>query len=176
MAKPSKLQAEQLSKLRVIVIEIMKDMAIWQNFDLDLLYQIPLAVLKRNATQRHGATKWQRGISREQVGLEFVEVIELHPELLSGDWNAYAAFVLHHEFIHALGFLNHVSEFRHLEYSWPGVDAGVIGPDFTEFLRRKSAKWLWKCVTCSKSFPRKKPSKGKYRCRKCSTTLTDVQT
>jgi predicted SprT family Zn-dependent metalloprotease len=133
-------------------------------------------VLKKNATQRHGATKWQRGISRAQLGLEFVEVIELHPELLSGDWNAYAAFVLHHEFIHALGFLNHDSEFRHLEYSWPGVEAGVIGPDFTEFLRRRSAKWLWKCLSCSKSFPRKKPSKGKYRCRKCSTILTDVQT
>ena len=63
----------------------------------------------------HGATKWQRGISREQLGLEFVEVIELHPELLSGDWNAYAAFVLHHEFIHALGFHNHDAEFRHGE-------------------------------------------------------------
>lgn len=176
MAKPSKQQSDQLGKLRVLVVEIMKDMAIWQNFDLDLLYEIPLAVLKRNATQRHGATKWQRGISREQLGLEFVEVIELHPELLSGDWNAYAAFVLHHEFIHALGFHNHDAEFRHLEYSWPGVEAGIIGPEFTEYLRRKSAKWLWTCSTCSKSFPRKNPSKGKYRCRNCSTILTDVQT
>ena len=88
MAKPSKQQLDQLDKLRVIVVEIMKDMAIWQDFDLDLLYEIPLAVLKRNATQRHGATKWQRGISREQLGLEFVDVIELHPELLAGNWNA----------------------------------------------------------------------------------------
>ena len=55
MAKPSKQQLEQLDNLRVIVVEIMNDMAVWENFDLDLLYQIPLAVLKRNATQRHGA-------------------------------------------------------------------------------------------------------------------------
>ena len=64
MAKPSKQQLEQLDKLRVLVVEIMKDMVIWDNFDLDLLYEIPLAVLKRNATQRHGATKWQECICR----------------------------------------------------------------------------------------------------------------
>ena len=37
MAKPSKQQLEQLDKLRGIVLEIMKDMEIWQNFDLELL-------------------------------------------------------------------------------------------------------------------------------------------
>ena len=37
MAKPSKQQLEQLDKLRVLVVEIMKNMVIWENYDLDLL-------------------------------------------------------------------------------------------------------------------------------------------
>ena len=109
------------------------------------------------------------------MSFETLDSIELHPELLNQQWNAYAAFVLHHEFIHALGFRHHDSLFRKLEYSWPGINAGEIGPKFTEFLRRKTAKWLWICNDCDSEFPRKKPSNGKYKCRKCMTTLVDVK-
>ena len=41
MAKPSKKQLEQLDKLRLIVVEIMKDMVIWENFDLELINEDP---------------------------------------------------------------------------------------------------------------------------------------
>ena len=80
---------------------------------------------------------------------------------------------LHHEFIHALGFREHNTLFRSLEHSWPGIDAGDLGPKFTEYLRRKSAKWLWVCEGCKIEFPRKKSINGGYKCRKCGTVLTD---
>ena len=68
-----------------------------------------------------GVTKWKRGITDEQISLENLEVVELHPELLNEEWSAYAAFVLHHEFIHALGYRNHDKFFRLMENSWPAL-------------------------------------------------------
>lgn len=175
MVKPNNSQKVQLDNLRILVIEIMQDMDVWKDHELDALYNLKLGVLRKNATQRHGVTKWQKGVKESELSFETLDSIELHPELLNPQWNAYAAFVLHHEFIHALGFRHHDSLFRKLEYSWPGINAGEIGPKFTEFLRRKTAKWLWICNDCKSEFPRKKPSNGKYKCRKCMTTLVDVK-
>ena len=173
MVKPNKFQQARLDELRNLVVEIMTDMDVWQNHDLIPLFNLNLGVLRKNATQRHGVTRWKQGVSRNQLTLENIQTIELHPELLHQQWAAYAAFVLHHEFIHALGFREHNALFRSLEHSWPGIDAGDLGPKFTEHLRRKSAKWLWVCEGCKTEFPRKKPSNGGYRCRKCGTVLTD---
>lgn len=175
MVKPNKTQQLLLEELRNLVIGIMTDMSIWREFDLSPLYQIELGLLRKNATQRHGVTRWQRGFSRDQLSLDNLEVIELHPELLNEEWSAYAAFVLHHEFIHALGYRDHNKRFRLIENSWPGVNAGNQGPEFTEYLRMRTAKWLWVCANCETKFPRKKPSNGRYRCRKCSTILADVK-
>ena len=175
MVKPDKSQSIQLENLRDLVIGIMVDMEIWQNYDLAPLHNVKLGLLRKTATQRHGVTRWQRGITNDNISIDNIEIIELHPELLNQQWSAYAAFVLHHEFIHALGFRNHDSLFRTLEYSWPGKDAGDLGSKFTEFLRMKSAKWMWNCVSCELQFPRKKPSNGRYKCRKCMTTLVDVK-
>ena len=175
MVKPNKSQSYLLEKLRFLVIEIMNDMDIWQDYDLRPLTNVKLGLLRRNATQRHGVTRWHRGITLDKLSVDNVETIELHPELLTQEWSAYAAFVLHHEFIHALGFRNHDSLFRRLENSWPGKHAGNLGSKFTEFLRKKTAKWLWKCGNCEVQFPRKKPSEGRYKCRKCLTTLVDVK-
>ena len=172
MVKPNKFQQARLDELRNLVVEIMTDMDVWQNHDLIPLFNLNLGVLRKNATQRHGVTRWKQGVSRNQLTLENIQTIELHPELLHQQWAAYSAFVLHHEFIHALGFREHNTLFRSLEYSWPGIDAGDLGPKFTEHLRRKSAKWLWVCEGCKTEFPRKKPSNGGYRCRKCGTVLT----
>ena len=102
-------------------------------------------------------------------------MIELHPHLLEEKWNAYAAYVLHHEFIHALGFRNHDSLFRKLENSWPGSSAAKLGPIFTEEMRLSRAKWLWQCNSCSRQFPRQKPSNGRYQCRECQITLIDIK-
>ena len=175
MVKPNKFQFDRLFNLRELVIGVMKDMVVWNNYNLDSLYSINLGVLKRNATQRHGVTKWQKGVTSENLSLESIEVIELHPQLLDDErWNAYSAFVLYHEFIHALGFEKHNKEFRIMENSWPGILATKHGPEFTEYLRLKNAKWLWKCNSCLKVYPRKKPSKGRYKCRNCSVILVDV--
>jgi len=175
MVNPNKSQSDLLEKLRFLVIDIMIDMDVWKDYDLQPLHNVKLGLLRRNATQRHGVTRWHRGITSDELRIENVETIELHPELLNQEWSAYAAFVLHHEFIHALGFRNHDLLFRKLEYSWPGKDAGDLGSKFTEFLRMKSAKWLWNCSKCEVQFPRKKPSNGRYKCRKCLTTLVDVK-
>ena len=175
MAKPSYGQLVQLNELRDLVVSIMSDMVIWRDHDLSQLYDIELGVLRRNATQRHGVTRWKKGVSGDELTLENIDTIELHPELLSQQWNPYAAFVLHHEFIHALGYREHNRVFRSLEHSWPGLNAGELGPKFTEYLRRKSAKWLWVCHDCDTEFPRKKPSNGGFRCRRCGTVLIDVK-
>ena len=175
MVKPNEGQRLKLENLRGIVVGIMMDMSVWQQHEIEPLLKINLGLLRRNATQRHGVTKWKRGITSEQVSLENLEVVELHPELLNEEWSAYAAFVLHHEFIHALGYRNHDKFFRLMEKSWPGINAANDGPRFTEYLRWKTAKWIWKCSKCNKEFPRKKPSLGAYKCRKCSTVLVDVK-
>ena len=49
----------------------------------------------------------------------------------------YAAWVLHHEFVHALGYTAHDSTFRSLEALWPSQESSNMGPSFTEMLRKK---------------------------------------
>ena len=174
MVKPNKTKSDKLASLRDLVIGVMEGMGSWKGHPLESLYSINLGVLRSSATQRHGVTKWEKGIKFEDLKTESVAVIELHPELLSADkWSAYAALVLYHEFIHALGFVNHDSSFRVLERSWPGYIAHKHGSEFTEYLRMKNAKWLWKCNNCLKVYPRKKASNGRYKCRHCSTILVD---
>ena len=110
MVVPDKIQQVRLLFLKKFVLDIMQDMEVWQDFDLDELSSIKLGVLKRNATQRHGATKWKLSANKNSLKINDVEVIELHPNLLEEKWNAYA-LRLHHEYIHALGFRNHNSYF-----------------------------------------------------------------
>lgn len=173
MVKPTPDQKIKLEHLRSIVLDLMQDMEIWNQIDTDGLEQISLGVLRRNATQRHGVTRWKKGVDVSNLIPSDVEEINIHPHLLDEKWNAYAAFVLHHEYIHALGFREHDKRFRYLEKSWPGSKAVKHGSEFTEFLRLKNAKWIWECKNCDKQFPRKKPSRGMYKCRDCSTILRD---
>ena len=173
MAKASGIAYAALLQLRDEVIHIMKDMPAWQNEDVDKLAEIPLGVLRKNATQRHGVTRWKKDANLNNLTIFDVEVIDLHPSLLNSEWNAYAAFVLHHEYIHALGWRAHDSIFRSLESSWPSNSASSDGPKFTEALRLLKAKWLWVCNTCEKSYPRQKRGNRKYKCRLCSTILVD---
>ena len=173
MVKPTPDQKIKLEHLRSIVLDLMQDMEIWNQIDTEGLEQISLGVLRRNATQRHGVTRWKKGVDVSNLIPSDVEEINIHPHLLDEKWNAYAAFVLHHEYIHALGFREHDKIFRYLEKSWPGSKAVKHGSEFTEFLRFKSAKWIWECKNCDKQFPRKKPSRGMYKCRDCNTTLRD---
>lgn len=173
MAKPSKEQVILLSELRDFVINVMLDMPQWIDADVESLRLVPLGVLRRNATQRHGVTRWKRGVDLRNLLPKDVEIIDLHPKLLDSNWKAYSAFVLHHEYIHALGLRAHNSLFRKLESAWPGRSASTHGTQFTEHLRREKAVWLWCCPDCNREFPRQKPSRKKYKCRECNTTLID---
>ena len=51
MVKPNKFQQARLDELRNLVIEIMTDMDVWQNYDLIPLFDLNLGVLRKNATQ-----------------------------------------------------------------------------------------------------------------------------
>ena len=116
MVKPSKDQTEELANLRDFVIEVMMAMEVWSEQQLTKLLEVDLGVLRKNATQRHGVTRWKRGV-RKPTSPEQVEVIDLHPRLLSDEWMPYAAWVLHHEFVHALGYTAHDSTSAHWRLS-----------------------------------------------------------
>lgn len=173
MAKANGIAYAALLQLRDDVMHIMRDMPAWRDKNIDALAEIPLGVLRKNATQRHGVTRWKRGVNLNQLTVFDVEVIDIHPLLLCAEWKAYAAFVLHHEYIHALGWRAHDSTFRALERSWPASIAADEGARFTESLRMAKAKWLWVCKTCDKSYPRQKRGNRGYKCRHCSTILLD---
>ena len=173
MAKPSKKQAVELNKLRDFVIEVMSSMDFWSKEALTKLLDIDLGVLRRNATQRHGVTRWRKGIAKPTKPEE-VDVIDLHPRLLTDEWMPYAGWVLHHEFVHAMGYTAHDAKFRALESMWPSVKSSKMGLKFTEVLRREIATWLWFCEDCGKEYPRQKKGRGRYMCRECKTVLKDL--
>ena len=173
MVKPTNAQLRELIELREFVIEVMTSMGVWSDELLTKLTGIDLGVLRKNATQRHGVTRWHQGI-RNPTMPEEVKVIELHPRLLSSEWKPYAAWVLHHEFVHALGYTAHDSTFRSLEGLWPSKEASTMGVKFTESLRKEKAKWLWVCDKCKKEYPRQKKAMGKYMCKSCRQVLRDV--
>lgn len=173
MAKPSTSQSIELNSLRDFVIEVMDSMEIWSKDKLTSLTEIDLGVLRKNATQRHGVTRWKKGVLKPSAP-EQVEVIDLHPRLLSEKWKPYAAWVMHHEFVHALGYTAHDSTFRSLESLWPSEKSSQMGSEFTEMLRKEKASWLWVCSTCNKEYPRQKASRGRYLCRICRTVLQDI--
>ena len=161
MAKASKLQSHELGELRDFVIEVMMAMSVWSEEELTKVTVIKLGFLKKNATQRHGVTRWKRGVRNPSMP-EQVEVIDIHPRLLSDEWRPYGAWVMHHEFVHALGYTAHDSTFRTLEELWPSKKSGEMGSSFTEMLRKEKATWFWVCNTCRKEYPRQKAGKGRY--------------
>ena len=151
----------------------MKTIGIGNESRLNSLNPIPLAVLRRNATQRHGVTRFRRGANASELKTEDVQTVDLHPMLLDPSWHDYARFVLYHEYLHALGNRFHDVAFRRLEQLWPH-DGAERGREFTQFLRQRMATWLWVCTTCDKKYPRKRRANGRFRCRACSTILVDV--
>ena len=89
MVKPSQIQLEELNHLRDFVLEVMMAMEVWSEHELTKLTEIDLGVLRKNATQRHGVTRWKRGVLNPS-NPEQVEVIDLHPRLLTTEWMPYA--------------------------------------------------------------------------------------
>ena len=66
MAKASKIQISELNTLRDFVIEVMSAMDQWSEQELTKVTEIKLGVLKRNATQRHGVTRWKKGVTKDK--------------------------------------------------------------------------------------------------------------
>ena len=168
MVLPDEDQFHRLFYLRQDVLRTMTEINDFDTTRFEVLETIPLGVLRKNATQKHGVTKWKQ----HQNYLE-IESVEIHPELLKRRWNDYAKFVLYHEFLHAIGFKDHDAIFRHLEARWPIENPRKSGREFTLFLQEKSASWKWFCDSCGLTVFRKKSTHGKYKCKSCNIVLRD---
>ena len=60
MARANKIQLEKLKEVKQVVIDVMSSMDLWSEEELSELQQIKLGVLRKNATQRHGVTRWKK--------------------------------------------------------------------------------------------------------------------
>ena len=146
MPRPSARQQHELDALQV---EVLAEMAAIGMLDEDgrrRLDNVPLGVLRSNATQRHGVTRW----SRNGVGHLKVDVVDLNPHLLNDNWRDYAAFVLFHEYLHVLGHRAHDRTFRALEARWPHTTAAARGKAFTHARRLARASGIG-CVQLAMS-------------------------
>ena len=170
MVKPTHAQKTKLVALREDVVSTMEGLPFLADIDLSGLLTIPLGVLRKNATQRHGVTRWRTLPS----GALSVEVVDLHPSLLEDDWEDYALFVLFHEYLHALGYRAHDAQFRSMEAQWPDSKGAMRGKAFTHERRLARAAWHWVCSTCGQRFPRQRRGGGRFLCRTCRTVLVDV--
>ena len=170
MVKPTHAQKTRLVALREDVVSKMEGLPFLADIDLSGLLTIPLGVLRKNATQRHGVTRWHTLPS----GALSVEVVDLHPSLLEDDWEDYALFVLFHEYLHALGYRAHDAQFRSMEAQWPDSKGAMRGKAFTHERRLARAAWHWVCSTCGQRFPRQRRGGGRFLCRTCRTVLVDV--
>ncbi|MDA0715484.1 MAG: hypothetical protein O3A74_02840, partial [archaeon] len=90
MVQPNAQQTIRLEQLRSFVLLKMAEIHDFQSSRFATLEKIPLGVLRKNATQKHGVTRW-----RQHTHHLSIEGIELHPELLCEEWQEYAKFVLY---------------------------------------------------------------------------------
>lgn len=74
-----------------------------------------------------------------------VRRIDLSQTILTPEWVRIAAATLYHEYLHALGFLRHDSEFRALERLWPDEEARGGTP--TEAKKHSLRKTYFETVT-----------------------------
>jgi len=170
MPRANSAQQIFLEQLRDEVLRVMQALHMVEIGRAALLETVNLGVLRSNATQRHGATRWQR----QPDGSLELQVVDLHPDLLVDKWRSYAAFVLFHEFLHVLGNMAHDATFRGLERLWPDKDAVQQGKAFTHARRLARAQWHWVCSTCEQRYPRQRRGSGRYLCKACKTVLDDV--
>ncbi|MFZ8905984.1 MAG: hypothetical protein ACO2Y2_01355 [Poseidonia sp.] len=169
MPRPSPQQVRHLEGLRAEVLAEMLAIGMLSAEHRQTLQAVPLGVLRSNATQRHGVTRWS---GDGQGGLK-VDVVDLNPHLLTEHWRDYAAFVLFHEYLHVLGHRAHDRTFRALESRWPNTTASSRGKAFTHARRLARASWHWVCPTCEERYPRQRKGQGRYMCRRCKSVLKD---
>ena len=61
MVNPNAQQSVKLDDLKNFVLDLMLDMEVWNKTNTQELNDVKLGVLRKNATQRHGVTKWKLG-------------------------------------------------------------------------------------------------------------------
>ncbi len=165
-----------LARLAGYVVHTMHQIPQLSQLPVNELQKIPLGRLRRDATRLHAVCRYQKGMKKSEIsGPTDVRCVDVHPVALTDDWQRYAAFLLYHEFLHALGFTGHDKAFRNLESLWPDLEAKNMGKSFGNHLRKRAAKWLWTCPQCSKEHPRTRRGRGRYRCRECQVVLFDVK-
>ncbi|MBT4059361.1 MAG: hypothetical protein HOE69_03540 [Euryarchaeota archaeon] len=169
------MSSASLEFLRYRVLGIMSRMDALSGKNLQPLAEIPLALIRKNATRLHGACRFKKGVDkwRQDLSPLHVKEVALHPESLNDEWLRYAEFLMFHEFLHALGHGGHDQIFRNLEAQWPDKDAKQMGINFTRYLRQRNAKFAWTCPKCSWKTERSIKSGGRYLCRKCKVKLVD---
>ncbi len=169
---------EELVALSAKVIGKMGRISQLQNLPVEELHDIPLGRLRRDAVRLHAVCRYNKGVDKRADGLSPSDVrrVDVHPDSINEQWRRYAAFLLYHEYLHALGFVGHDRTFRALERLWPDEEGRTMGKSFGDHLRRRSANWLWTCPQCGGEHARTKRSNGRYRCRTCRVTLLDVST
>ena len=166
-----------LRKIANSVIQTMHEIPELNHLQVEQLHEIPLGFLRKDATRLHAVCRYRKGITKSQIsGPRDVRCVDVHPVALENEFRLYAAFLLYHEFLHALGFTGHDRTFRRLETLWPNTTATKMGQTFGLHLRRKRFKWLWRCPKCSKEYPRNRRGNGRYRCRECRVVLMDIPT
>ncbi len=164
---------EEIARTVVVKMQQIPQLSLLPVAELD---KIPLGRLRRDATRLHAVCRYQKGVRKSEIsGPNDVRCVDVHPAALTEDWQRYAAFLLYHEYLHALGFAGHDRTFRDLEALWPDEEARIMGKSFGNHLRTRAAKWLWTCPQCSKEYARNRRGRGRYRCRKCSIALVDVK-
>ena len=165
-----------LTNLAKSVVLTMREIPQLSRLPVSELENVPLGRLRRDATRLHAVCRYRKGVRKADIsGPSDVRCVDVHPAALNDDWQRYAAFLLYHEYLHALGFAGHDKTFRNLEALWPDEEARNMGPAFGKHLRKRTAKWLWTCPQCFKEHPRTRRGMGRYRCRECRTVLIDVR-
>jgi len=165
-----------LERMAGFVVHTMHQIPQLGLLPVDELQGIPLGRLRRDATRLHAVCRYQKGVRKSEIsGPSDVRCVDVHPAALTDDWQRYATFLLYHEFLHALGFAGHDKTFRNLEALWPDEEARNMGKSFSNYLRKRSSKWLWTCPQCSKEHPRTRRGMGRFRCRECRAVLIDVK-
>ena len=164
-----------MTELSFSVIEVMKGIEQFGNFDLEDLASIDIGLLRSDSTRRHAVCRYKKGISKkDRSGPSDVRRIDIHPCVLKKGWENYARYLLFHEYIHALGISNHGPRFRALDSEWPNPTDRDIGKRFYLYLLRRNGKWIWRCRECQFFVIRTERCNGRYLCRRCMSVLIDV--
>ena len=171
-----------LDDLRDGVLATMATMPVVAGRDLGPLRQVRIGRMRRTAIWRHGVTRYVKGgevarrLRAREGGPADVRLVDLHPALAETHWQAYAHYVLFHEYVHCLGWNRHDAAFKSVERTWhqPHAEIRTMAKAFSDHLALKQRPWLWVCPSCDKRHPRAKRSSGRYHCKACMVNVLDV--